>query len=401
MMRDLWTLDPHITYLNHGSFGACPRAVLDAQAELRSRMEREPVRFFMRELPRLADEARATLGDLVGADPDDLAFVPNATAGVNTVLRSLHLRPGDELVTTDHEYNACRNALEVVAAAAGARVVVARVPFPLGGPDEAASAIEAALTDRTRLVLVDHVTSPTALVLPIEGIVRAAADRGIDVLVDGAHAPGMVPLDLQSIGAAYYTGNLHKWVCAPKGAAFLHVRRDRQAGVRPLSISHGANAPLEGRSRFRVEADWTGTADPTAMLSVPAAIAFLRGALPGGLASLLERNRSLALEARRVVAVALSVPLPCPDGMIGSMASILLPPGDSTAPRSPFRTDPLQDALLDRFSIEIPVSCWPAPPARLVRLSAQLYNEPADYVSLASAILACLADVAATPPPAS
>lgn len=401
MMRDLWTLDPHITYLNHGSFGACPRAVLDAQAELRSRMEREPVRFFMRELPRLADEARATLGDLVGADPDDLAFVPNATAGVNTVLRSLHLRPGDELVTTDHEYNACRNALEVVAAAAGARVVVARVPFPLGGPDEAASAIEAALTDRTRLVLVDHVTSPTALVLPIEGIVRAAADRGIDVLVDGAHAPGMVPLDLQSIGAAYYTGNLHKWVCAPKGAAFLHVRRDRQAGVRPLSISHGANAPLEGRSRFRVEADWTGTADPTAMLSVPAAIAFLRGALPGGLASLLERNRSLALEARRVVAVALSVLLPCPDGMIGSMASILLPPGDSTAPRSPFRTDPLQDALLDRFSIEIPVSCWPAPPARLVRLSAQLYNEPADYVSLASAILACLADVAATPPPAS
>lgn len=401
MMRDLWTLDPHITYLNHGSFGACPRAVLDAQAELRSRMEREPVRFFMRELPRLADEARATLGDLVGADPDDLAFVPNATAGVNTVLRSLHLRPGDELVTTDHEYNACRNALEVVAAAAGARVVVARVPFPLGGPDEAASAIEAALTDRTRLVLVDHVTSPTALVLPIEGIVRAAADRGIDVLVDGAHAPGMVPLDLQSIGAAYYTGNLHKWVCAPKGAAFLHVRRDRQAGVRPLSISHGANAPLEGRSRFRVEADWTGTADPTAMLSVPAAIAFLRGALPGGLASLLERNRSLALEARRVVAVALSVPLPCPDGMIGSMASILLPPGDSTAPRSPFRTDPLQDALLDRFSIEIPVSCWPAPPARLVRLSAQLYNEPADYVSLAAAILACLADVAATPPPAS
>ncbi|GMV39090.1 MAG: hypothetical protein AMXMBFR64_08060 [Myxococcales bacterium] len=400
-MRDLWTLDPHITYLNHGSFGACPRAVLDAQAELRSRMEREPVRFFMRELPRLADEARATLGDLVGADPDDLAFVPNATAGVNTVLRSLHLRPGDELVTTDHEYNACRNALEVVAAAAGARVVVARVPFPLGGPDEAASAIEAALTDRTRLVLVDHVTSPTALVLPIEGIVRAAADRGIDVLVDGAHAPGMVPLDLQSIGAAYYTGNLHKWVCAPKGAAFLHVRRDRQAGVRPLSISHGANAPLEGRSRFRVEADWTGTADPTAMLSVPAAIAFLRGALPGGLASLLERNRSLALEARRVVAVALSVPLPCPDGMIGSMASILLPPGDSTAPRSPFRTDPLQDALLDRFSIEIPVSCWPAPPARLVRLSAQLYNEPADYVSLAAAILACLADVAATPPPAS
>lgn len=401
MMRDLWTLDPHITYLNHGSFGACPRAVLDVQAELRSRMEREPVRFFMRELPLLADEARGTLGDLVGADPDDLAFVPNATAGANTVLRSLRLRPGDELVTTDHEYNACRNALEVVAAAAGARVVVARVPFPLAGPDEAAAAVEAVLTDRTRLVLVDHVTSPTALVLPIERIVRAAADRGVDVLVDGAHAPGMIPLNLQALGAAYYTGNLHKWVCAPKGAAFLHVRRDRQAGIRPLSISHGANAPLEGRSRFRVEADWTGTADPTAMLSVPAAVAFLRGALPGGLAALQDRNRSLALEARRVVAAALSVPLPCPDGMIGSMASILLPPGHPDALRSPFRTDPLQDALLDRFSIEIPVSCWPAPPARLVRLSAQLYNDPADYVSLAGAIVACLADEAATPPPAS
>lgn len=390
MMREHWTLDPAVVYLNHGSFGACPRAVLDVQSALRARMEREPVRFFVRDLPRLADEARGVLGRFLGADPDDLAFVPNATAGVNTVLRSLRLAPGDELVTTDHEYNACRNALEVVAAAAGARVIVASVPFPLASADEAVAAIEAALTDRTRLLLVDHVTSPTALVLPMERIVGVAAARGIDVLVDGAHAPGMLPLDLAALGAAYYTGNLHKWVCAPKGAAFLCVRRDRQPGIRPLSISHGANTPLEGRTLFRVEADWTGTMDPTPWLSVPAAVDFLSRALPGGVDAVRRRNRSMALEARARVAAALGVALPCPDDMIGSMASIPLPPGDPEAPRSAFRPDPLQDALMERFSVEIPIASWPVAPQRLVRLSAQLYNELPDYERLAAALTACL-----------
>jgi isopenicillin-N epimerase len=385
--RSLWPLDPAVTFLNHGSFGACPREVLEAQGRLRDRLEAEPVRFLSRELEGLLDGAREALGAFVGAEPDDLAFVPNATTGVNTVLRSIDLGTGDEVVATDHTYNACRNALEAVAARAGARVVVAALPFPGATPERALEAVLSRVGPRTRLALVDHVTSPTGLVLPIERLVRELASRGVDALVDGAHAPGMVPLDLGALGAAYYTGNCHKWLCAPKGSGFLHVRRDRQKGVRPLVISHGANSPRADRSPFRLEFDWTGTADPTAYLTVPEAIRYMGSLLPGGWPALMAHNRGIALAARDRLCAALGVPPPAPDSMIGSLAALPVPPGFGPAARARER-DPLQTALFDRFGIELLAFTWPALASRILRVSAQLYNSAVDYERLAAALAA-------------
>ena len=248
-----------------------------------------------------------------------------------------------------------------------------------------------AVTPRTRLVLVSHVTSPTALVLPIERIVAALAERGVDSLVDGAHAPGMVPLALDALGAAYYVGNGHKWLFGPKGSAFLHVRRDRQAAIRPLAISHGANARRTDRSRFRLEADWTGTADPSAGLSLPAAIAFGASLRPGGWPATMAADRALALAGRDRLCVALGVPPPAPDGMLGAMAAIPLP-GRPAPPDE----DPLADALFERHRIDVPVVGFPVPAAldpgraagwRLIRISAAPYNTPDQFERLAAALV--------------
>lgn len=379
-----WTLDPNVSFLNHGSFGACPIPVLEAQAELRRRLEHEPVRFFVRELEPLLDEARAALAAFVGAAPEGVVFVPNATHGVAAVLGSLVLSPGDQLVTTDHAYNACKNALDHAAARAGAEVVVARVPFPIDDASQVVDTVLAAVGPRTRFAVLDHVTSPTALVLPIERLVRELARRGVDVLVDGAHAPGMLPLSLDALGAAYYTGNCHKWLCAPKGVGFLHARADRRATLRPAVLSHGANSPRRDRSRYWLEFDWTGTADPTAALCVPHALRFMGSLLPGGWPALMAANRDKALGARRVLCDALGEPTPCPEAMIGSMAAVPLADGAGPTSAPPFIA-PLQEVLFER-GIEVPIVPWPAPPKRLVRVSAQLYVRDEQYAALAAAL---------------
>jgi isopenicillin-N epimerase len=389
MRTDLgWNLDPSITFLNHGSFGACPEAVLARQRGWRDRMEAEPVRFLDLDLPGLYDDTRAAIGSLLGADPDGLAFVPNATVGVNTVLQSLRFELGDELLTNDHEYNATINAMRAVATRDGARVVIARIPFPIGGAGEALEAILREVTPRTRLVVVSHVTSPTALILPVEELVADLAARGIDTLVDAAHAPGMVPLDLDRMGAAYWTGNGHKWLCGPKGAAVLWVRADRRERIHPIAVSHGANAPIVDRSRFRLEFDWTGTPDPTAYLTLPAAIDWM-AALPGGWPATMAANHQLALAGRDRLAAALGIDPPAPDSMLGSMAAL---PIDAVPDEAAAKA--LGRRLLDEHRIQVPIGPWPVRAARdaaarpriLVRISAQRYNEPADYERLASAL---------------
>jgi isopenicillin-N epimerase len=389
-LSSAWSLDPGVVFLNHGSFGATPRAILEEQSELRARIEHEPVRFFIRELEAMLDGVRGALASFLGANADDLALVPNATSGVNTVLRSLDFRAGDELLTTTHAYNACANALAYAAHRAGAKVVVVNVPFPLEGPDTVVQTVLAAVTERTRLVLLDHVTSPTGCVLPLERLVPLLQERGVDVLVDGAHAPGMLPLRLDALGAAYYTGNCHKWLCAPKGAAFLHVRRDRQEHLHPLAISHGRNAPRTDRSRFRLEFDWSGTDDPTAWLCVPAALRVVGSLVPGGWPDVMARNHALALVGRRLLCAALDIAPPCPEAMLGSLAAIRLP--DHQGPQRSFlATDPLQDVLWEEKSIEVPIFEWPRAPSRWLRISAQLYNSEAQYAYLAKCLAGLLA----------
>jgi isopenicillin-N epimerase len=393
MATSPWRIDPTITFLNHGSFGSCPTPVLDAQAEFRVRMELDPVRFLDRELVGLLDATRAEVGAFIGADPEGIAFVPNATTGVNTVLKSLRFEPGDELLTTDHEYNAILNTVREVARRDGANVVIAAIPFPLRDPTQALQAILDAVTSRTRLAVLSHITSPTGIVLPIADIVRELEGRGVATIVDAAHAPGMVPLDVDGLGASYWVGNGHKWLCAPKGASVLWVRHDKRNGIHPLVTSHGANDAGTERSRFRAEFDWPGTVDPTPFLSLPAAIRFGAGLLPGGWPTLMAANHDLAIRGRDLLCDRLAVKPPAPDEMIGAMATVPLnlPLDDDAA--ATFR-----DQLAEEDLIEVPIVAWPVPGAReggfggrpkstWVRISVQQYNTLDDVERLADALV--------------
>ncbi len=379
-----WLLDPVVTHLNHGAFGACPREVVERQSEWRERMERDPLDFLWRKLDAPLDASREEVARLVNAPTETLAFVSNATSAVNAVLRSLELAPGDELLTTNHDYNACHNVLAEVARRSGARVVTAPVPFPIDDPAQIVAAVLAAATPRTRLALLDHVTSPTAIIFPLEELIRELAARGVETLVDGAHAPGMRPLDLTALGAGYYTGNLHKWLCAPRGTAFLHVRADLRSGLRPAVISHGANTRRPGRSAFHDEFDWPGTIDPTGWLCAGDAIRWCANLFPGGLDELMRRNHDLAVAARRRLCERLSVEPPCPEAMLGSMATLPLPERFQDAPAPPDRFDPDQTWLLEEHAIEVPFFRWNG--RRWFRVSAHAYNAIGDYERLAAAV---------------
>lgn len=381
-----WNLDPDVVFLNHGSFGACPEAILERQRELQQEMEREPIEFLHRRFERRIDEAREALARFVGARSEDLAFVANATTGVNTVLRSLPFAKGDQILVTDHGYNACSNAVCFVAERAGARVVRASVPFPLSSSEEVTAAILDEVTERTKLVLVDHVTSATGLVFPLQEIVASLRERGIDTLVDGAHGPGMLSLELDELGAAYYTGNCHKWMCTPKGSAFLHVRRDRQPRVRPLVVSHGTSSTRTDRSRFRLEFDFNGTDDPTPFLILPDAISFFAGLLPGGWDEVRRRNRELALAGRRILNEGLGLDAAAPDGMVGSLAAVLLPERPEPLDLPPMSLDPLTLELFEKHRIETLTSVWPRSPKRVLRASAQLYNDEEQFRMLLGAV---------------
>jgi len=382
-----FVIDPRVVYLNHGSFGACPAAVLEAQAAHQRRAERELVKFYVDDAWALLDRSRAALAPIVGVDPADLVFVRNATTGVATVLANLDLDPNDEVLTTTLEYAACENNLRDHADRAGASIVLADPGWPIQDEDRVVDAVLGRVTDRTRLCMLSLVTSATGVRMPIERLIPPLRDKGVRVLLDAAHGPGCVPMDLAAWGADYATGNAHKWLCAPKGAAFLHVRPELQTGFRPLVLSNDARrldaaSAASGRSAFNHAFDYAGTDDISPALTIADAIDWLDSAVPGGLGAIMEHNRVQAIEGRRLVLDALSQRPEVPESMLGPMAAITLDRPAADAPQ-------LKRRLMDEHAIEVPV--WGAPKGRAgIRLSAQLYNSPEQYAYLASSLAAML-----------
>lgn len=365
---DRWALDPRVLHLNHGSFGACPRAVLAAADAVRARMEASPMRFLVLEWQAELDRARAALAGFVGADPQRLVFVPSSTTGVAIALASAELATGDEILTTSHVYRACMNQLVRLADTRGARITVVPITLPFD-PDALVDAMTRAITPRTRLALLDHITSPTALRLPLERLLPVLAARGIQVLVDGAHAPGQLALDVEALGATWYVGNNHKWLCAPKGSGFLHASAAVAPRMLPLVTSHGATPSYGPPNRLHAELDWAGTHDPSAHLAVPTAIETI-AAEGGGWPAVFARNHALALELRaRLGGTRLA-----PDDAVGTMAAlpIALPAGSTPLA--------IERQLLER-GIEVPIVDHPGQP--LVRVSAHLYNHAGEAELLA------------------
>ncbi|MCC5822234.1 MAG: aminotransferase class V-fold PLP-dependent enzyme [Phycisphaerales bacterium] len=375
-------LDPGVVHLNHGSFGACPTPVLDAQARHRDQVEADGVRFFVHDAWPLLDRARAALAPIVGADPANLAFVANATTGVTTALHNIPLGPGDEILVTGAEYTACVNNCRAAARRAGASVVTADLPWPAPGPDAVADALLSKVTARTRVVMLSLVASSTGLRLPVERILPALRNRGVITILDAAHGPGCVPMRLRDWAPDFATGNAHKWLCAPKGSAFLYVAPEHQAGFRPLVLSNDAErleeaAARTGRSPWQHELDYAGTDDPSAKIAIADAAAFLAGLFPGGLDAVMDHNHALCRKGRDIVCARLGLDPSAPDAMTGPMAALILPGV----------TDPmaLWDRLYHHWRIQIPV--WPTPGGTVsLRLSAQVYNTPAQYEYLAKAL---------------
>jgi isopenicillin-N epimerase len=366
-----YLLDPSVCFLNHGSFGSTPKELLETQQSLRMTMEREPVDFLIREYATRWEASIDAVSEFLGSDREGTVFVHNATTGVNAVISSLDFGPEDQILTTNHRYDAVRNTFEYAANRRGIEVVEARVPFPLEDPSAIVEAVSQAITPRTKLLVVDQISSPTALIFPVDALIAVARSHGIPVLVDGAHAPGQVEVNLREMAPDFWVGNLHKWMCAPKGAAVLYVGEPWRDQIHPTTISHGFGQGLHQ------EFGWTGTQDPTAWLCAEEAIALHRA--QGG-AQFRAEHHSLVQAGRRVIAQALGVDLPHPDDprMYGSMATIPLP---CTADHVPA----LFDAIRHQDGIEVPILVWDQRP--WVRISGFAgYNQAQQYERLADAL---------------
>jgi isopenicillin-N epimerase len=374
-LRDLFMLDPEVIFLNHGSFGATPRPVFEAYQAWQQRLERQPVLFIGRELPGHLAEARRILGDYLKADKDDLVYVPNATFALNIVANSLALAEEDEVLTTDHEYGACDNVWDFLSRKRGFRYVKQSLPLPLTTPEAVVEQIWQGVTARTKVIFMSHITSPTAVILPIAAICQRATEAGIITVIDGAHAPGQLPLDLPAIGADFYFGNAHKWLCAAKGAAFLHTRRQRQSLIEPLIVGWGwgEHRTLRHGSDYLDYLQFLGTSDPSAYLSVPAAIQFQ--AEHNWPAVRQQCHELLCHTLQRTQAIT-GLPTPYSEAFYHQMAVVPLPPMADLAA--------FKNQLYDEYCIEIPCMTWQN--QQFVRISVQGYNTQEDMDCLVGAL---------------
>lgn len=371
--RDEWSLAAGVTYLNNGSFGPTPREVSQTRRLWLDRLEANPQDFYTRQLgPRLA-ECRGRLGNLFGTHADNLVLVENATAAMNIVAASVRLQPGDEVLANDHEYGAVLRLWEKVCRRAEAKLVVRPLDVPIAGADEVVDSLFAAANDRTRLVVFSHVTSPTAIVLPVAALCRRAKALGIDTCIDGPHALAMRDVDLDGLGCDYYTASCHKWLCAPLGSGFLYVHPRRQSQVEPALVSWGRALAGDAAS-WRDEFNWVGTRDPSPFLAIGAAMDFLGRA---GWDAFRTRTHALAAYAREALSRTLGAQPLVPDDIdwYGSMISLRIAAGDATA---------LQTALWERYAIEIPIIAWGE--HRLVRPSCHLYTSIEDIDHLVCAL---------------
>ena len=381
-----WEFPPGVTYLNHGSFGPSPRPVREAQQRWTSELERQPMEFLVRRLEGLLDESCSALAGLLKADPGDLVLVDNATAGMNIVAASLTLQEGDQVLLSDHEYGAVRRLWQRACQQAGAELVIRKLPWPLLEPGAAAQVTEhfvEAMTERTRLAVVSHVTSPTATILPVEAICREARQRGVAVCIDGPHAVGMLPLDLEQIGCDFYTASCHKWLSAPFGSGFLWVRRKHHSQMKPAIVSWGGS--VSGRAgSWKDEFTWPGTRDPAPWLAVTEAIDFLEDY---GWDRFREQTHRLAAFARErlVKTIGLKPPLPDSSDWYASMVAVPLPNDEPHVSRHG-QSDPLQRTLQEKYGIEIPVVSFHE--HRYLRVSCHLYNSTADIDRLIEAVAA-------------
>lgn len=382
-----WPLDPDLTFLNHGSYGVCPRPVIEAQARYRMQIERDPVSWFVRDQEPLLDAARDALGRLINCRGSDVAWTSNATLAIATVLRSIDWREGDEILCCDQEYMSAINEIRRLETREGVSLVVAPLAFPIGGEDEVVDRIMSRVSGRTRLAIISQITSPSAIIMPVHRLTRELRARGIEVLIDGAHAPGQIEVDLAALDPTYYVATMHKWVCAPKGAGMLYVHPEKRATVRPLALSSRAHEERPWRDLYLRDFDYHGTDDYTPHICVREAIEFMGGLLPGGFEELRRRNHDLVIEARGLICSTLGLTPPLPESMCPMMATIQLPsmPESLRGKRCTF-ADPIQDRLVSAHRIQVPIWTNSLTGQRFCRISAQVYNKIEQYERLAEAL---------------